>query len=211
MKKLILVLIISALFGQFSYGQDTLKHITSGCLGHIVSSDSDSCAEGINFRYLGNTLEIYGTIWANCCGEHFVQIIRLNDTIYITSFDTGRLCNCGCRFCFDIKIPDATNDTIVKFNEVIYNAKKINSIKGAVKNNELIELYPNPAENILALKVPANIRINKIHIKDISGRLVKTIEHVSPVIDIKSLDAGVYFVNFELENQQIIVKRIVKL
>lgn len=210
MKKLILVFIITALVQHVSYGQDTLKHITSGCLGHIISTESDSCPEGIHFRYLHDTLEIYGTISANCCGEHFVKIIRSNDTIFITSFDTGKLCNCVCNFCFDIKLPATANDTIISINDVIYNAKKISSIKIPAIIDKLIELYPNPAENILILKVPADIRITKIEITDITGRLVKTIENISPFIDIKNLEPGTYFINFELENKQLIIKKIVK-
>jgi len=210
MKKIVIVLFFSALLMQFSYGQDTLKYITSGCQSHIKSSESDSCQEGINFRYLHDTMEIYGTIWVNCCGEHFVRIIRTEDTIFITSFDTGKLCLCTCKFCFDIKLPASENDTIVEFNGIIYNAKKINSINFASINDRMIEVYPNPAENFLALKVSANIRINKIDITDITGRLVNTIKNNRPVIDIKNLEAGIYFVNIELVNRQIIIKKLVK-
>jgi hypothetical protein len=210
MKKLFLTVILMVLFQQLTHAQDTLKHITSGCIGHVIATESDSCPKGINFRYFEDTLEIYGTIWANCCGEHFVQIIRSGDTIHITTFDTGQLCNCSCLFCFDIKLPATTNDTLVEINGVMYNAKKINSIKYSEIDNRLIELYPNPVENILYLKVPAYFKINNIGITDITGRLIKEIWGKSNLIDIKNLESGIYFINFELEDHQPITKKIIK-
>jgi hypothetical protein len=73
-------------------------------------------------------------------------------------------------------------------------------------------VYPNPASNIVTVSNSGNIQINKVAVKDINGRTVKTlnIEGVSETnVDISDLNAGIYFMNIDT-NEGIAIKRIIK-
>lgn len=196
---------------MLSFSQDTISHITSGCLNTFKASTSDSCPEGVNFKYSGDTLKIYGTIGANCCGAHFLQIQKLNDTIYIASVDTGDLCLCSCAFCFEIGLKISSIDTIVSLNGEIFNIKTvINSISTSLAPPNKIVLYPNPTSGILKIDLKSIVNIKCIRVTDISGRVIKEIEKNTREIDLSDFESGLYLIYFELGDHQKIVKRILR-
>jgi hypothetical protein len=73
-----------------------------------------------------------------------------------------------------------------------------------------LTMYPNPANNIL--NVRAGLQIDKITIVNIIGQdvLVNTPNDVRTSMDITTLENGIYFVNFEINGQNVIRKLTVK-
>ncbi|MEP7169279.1 MAG: T9SS type A sorting domain-containing protein [Bacteroidota bacterium] len=74
-------------------------------------------------------------------------------------------------------------------------------------SNDLITLYPNPANDQLIISIKENADVSMLHITDVSGRLVKTTtvsKGQSTVrINLTNIDAGVYFVSVAKENGDI--------
>lgn len=213
MRKIILLLLIVIAAATYSYSQDTIKHIISGCQHKIKSADSVSCPKGVYFKYFNDTLEIYGTIDANCCGEHFVVINKHNDSIYITSLDTGTLCFCECVYCFDIKIKESFNDTIVILNGVFYDTKVATLIKELTTENELINIYPNPASDYINIQLPTTYSLLPVSITIYNslGKVISILstQHSSFSISISNLSSGLYFLKAST-NDEIRIEKFVK-
>jgi hypothetical protein len=78
------------------------------------------------------------------------------------------------------------------------------------ENNE-IEIYPNPANEIISLYASEKSQIVSYSISDASGRLVlqnaMDLEHKQ--IDISSLSKGLYFIC--MQNTSGIVEKVIKL
>ena len=74
-----------------------------------------------------------------------------------------------------------------------------------------IALYPNPsAESItIVSNLTQSNKIENISIRDINGKLMKKVSTEANTIDIRTLPAGVYFVNVTV-NQQTVTKKFVK-
>lgn len=99
----------------------------------------------------------------------------------------------------------ASNDTCTSSASApyIYNLSSVPSIK---KN--VIGVYPNPVRNKLTIQGDLN-EISSITIQDALGRVVWS-GNVTPTIDLTSMKAGVYFVNFVDKKGQKDTLRIVK-
>jgi hypothetical protein len=186
-----------------SNAQDTLKHTTGPCIGTDVM---EPCPPGINFYFHNDSLDIFGTIYANCCGEHFIAIDRSEGYIRLHTFDTGMLCTCTCKFCFKVVLPASVLDTVVEINGHVY--RTINAINEIYSNN-CIELYPNPAETNLLIKTRVGAEIVKYSIFQVQGTMVRSSEYKTNLIELEGLSPGVYFIQFELSNSQLVGKRIV--
>lgn len=215
MKKLSIIVVFTMVY-FIGNGQDTINHIVSGCKNsELKASINTSCPRGINFGYLNDTLEIYGTLGANCCGTHFAYISKINDTIYITTADTGQLCLCTCEFCFEIRIPASVDDTIVSMGGTFYNTKSSDVSVGDY--NELADrilLSPNPVSEILTISMEqADMELKQVKVYNINGAIFKTIElseNRNISIDISEFISGIYLFKFETTDNQIIVKSIIK-
>ncbi|WPO81107.1 M28 family peptidase [Chryseobacterium sp. JJR-5R] len=60
-----------------------------------------------------------------------------------------------------------------------------------VNELESVKVYPNPAKDILNIELPENIKIFRVHITDLSGRLLIVKENEAK-IDVSGLTAGTY-------------------
>lgn len=64
--------------------------------------------------------------------------------------------------------------------------------------DNLIDLYPNPAESVINLNVPSNFQVQSLNIFNSLGQIVKTEvfenDSVIPAINISDLKTGTYFV-----------------
>ncbi len=76
-----------------------------------------------------------------------------------------------------------------------------------------IELYPNPSENFVEIKVDAKFDLEKIEIYNALGMIVKTIEVKSGIsqVDISSMDSGIYYFTFYTRDNQQMTKKITKM
>ncbi|KQR94651.1 leucyl aminopeptidase [Chryseobacterium sp. Leaf180] len=72
-----------------------------------------------------------------------------------------------------------------------------------------IEIYPNPAKDVLNLKLPKDAKDFSVSVSDASGRTIFGVENQKS-IDISSLTEGVYIANINLRNQTVSRKFVVK-
>ena len=75
-------------------------------------------------------------------------------------------------------------------------------------------LYPNPSTNYVTLLISAiNIRLSKINLRDVNGKMVKNIAEDIDIqgqqmqlIDLSSLNSGLYFVEIISDNRRSVLK-----
>lgn len=77
-----------------------------------------------------------------------------------------------------------------QFQISAYDASLATSESSAVKNN--IRVYPNPFADVLNISDVKNVK--SVTIVDIAGRLIKTIEKPSSVLQLRDLNSGMYMV-----------------
>jgi len=83
--------------------------------------------------------------------------------------------------------------------------------ESALNNN--IKIYPNPAHKFLNIDILNNTAICSIEILSVSGKLVSSFSEISgfnKIIDVSTLDAGLYFVRITTDNQIYMSKFIKK-
>lgn len=213
MKNVIIFLLV--FYSLTISGQDTISHIYGGCINSgLKLANDDSCPQGIFFEYENDSLNIFGTIGANCCGTHLALIKSYHDTIFISTIDTGILCTCGCEFCFNVKIPASIIDTIVCLNGTVFNTLKnvSSSIDENIENN--IKLVPNPSKSNLTVIIGDIIEdLTLIELIDSRGVFIKAInlnsdDHLN--IDLSDLRSGVYFVRFKMKNLSSFTRTFIK-
>jgi Secretion system C-terminal sorting domain len=223
--KLVLLLVILT---SVAYGQDTISYLTSKCLSQELTTLQKIKVQNIdstiiNYEYLGDTLKLSGTIQVNCCGTHMAIVNRMNDSIFIETLDTGNLCWCNCPYLFEIKLPHASNDSILKViygyihktnNFYIY---KLHSPASQVPTIEKVSIsfFPNPIENHLRVEFNELSKMNKyqLRLSTISSVVLWTsvINQQSSDIDMSAYPAGVYFIQlFDNENSMVINRKIIK-
>jgi hypothetical protein len=76
------------------------------------------------------------------------------------------------------------------------------------QEQNLVGIYPNPADNVLNLMVDSSITIEKITILDFTGKIIKTSGGLEQ-IDISNLSSGLYFIKSYCGNK-IITNKFVK-
>jgi hypothetical protein len=213
MKKPLLIIVFLTLLIGINYSQDTISHIISGCVYQEKSTiDEEPCPLGVHFTYENDSLIIYGTIGANCCGTHFAIVQILRDTVFIATQDTGQLCNCVCGFCFELKVPATLTDTIVNLNGTIYNSKALISSINDNKYDENITVLPNPFVNELKIKSDREF-IQTILINDFAGRIIQNINCSNQneiSIDTRAMLPGLYLISLKTLDNRLITKKIIK-
>ncbi|MFC3158868.1 T9SS type A sorting domain-containing protein [Chryseobacterium arachidis] len=63
---------------------------------------------------------------------------------------------------------------------------------------ETLKVYPNPFNNTLNISDIKDVK--SISISDAAGRVIKTIEKPSIILELNDLEKGVYFVNLHFKN-----------
>ncbi len=102
-----------------SYNNIDTINLNSQSVNCNFSFNGDTCF----FQYLGDTLDIYGKVFEFGCGKQVALVTENSDSILITTAELkeGNVdCNIVFDACFGIKLPNATNYQIVKFNGKIY-------------------------------------------------------------------------------------------
>lgn len=95
--------------------------------------------------------------------------------------------------------PAANNRTTTKSRITFLGLTPANlsvSDAGNLKND--IKVYPNPVKNILNISDVSEV--NSVKISDASGRQVKSFVKPSSVLNLSELKAGVYMVDFEMND-----------
>ena len=126
MQKIIYLCIIACILYN-SCDKDS-KQLTSSNTPPVVTTDTFSlenpgggnCNSGFGidtcfFQRIGDTIRIYGNVIMQC-GYSTVIMTEKNDSILINWCPlNGPICDMVVVGCFDLKIPHATNYSIVKF------------------------------------------------------------------------------------------------
>ena len=112
----------------------------------------------------------------------------------------------------DIKIPLTVERVIEQWQEGMdveleYAINTLLTIPEVEQQREF-RIYPNPADALFHIKYDSKRPIT-IRITDLSGRMVKLVEHVTPgqAIDVSNLPAGLYFVTID-DNQRYVVTKL---
>jgi len=98
------------------------------------------------------------------------------------------------------------------FNQYVTEIYKFNldsSLSTHTLSNSTIHIYPNPAIDIINIKVPRNLKF-EANLYDLNGRLISSNTNKS-VIEIQALSLGVYLLEItDLDSGQKVVKKIIK-
>lgn len=175
-------------------------------LDYLSRNNINEFNNQINFNLTPDSVKINGTILSNCCGTHLVTVNNLNDTVFISTIDIGMLCKCLCPYTFTINIPIIKNNKVVNFKasevDTIYNIGTTIIANQNLNAISSVEIYPNPSNSIINLKISNNAILNKVHIIDIMGRIVSIEQNTNLQFNVSNLQQGFYFVNVQLNNNQ---------
>jgi hypothetical protein len=83
-----------------------------------------------------------------------------------------------------------------------------------VNTNNLIDekkvnVYPNPAQDILKIEISQGIRPRKIQLINMNGAVVKSFEPNERLLDIQIIPAGMYVLSIETEEGYRLTKRVI--
>jgi predicted secreted hydrolase len=87
-------------------------------------------------------------------------------------------------------------------NTIISTASSTTTLSSNEINELEIGFYPNPVVDILTLKIPESINKAAIQIIDVNGKVIMDFgkNEISRTINVKFLNAGIYFLTFENES-----------
>jgi hypothetical protein len=212
----ILLIIISLLLvlNYSAKSQDTTHYVVGYCLLKN-QQDTAPCPPGINFNYFNDTLEIFGTIQANCCGTHLAIIHYINtDTIIVHQVDTGYTCDCDCEFCFEIFLPVSQNDSFVVIKGHFYNIQDIiHGIRSDQYISSSIQIFPTPADNLINIRLISELdHIENIVVSDFVGKAISKINCFNKneiVVDLANLKGGIYLMSFTTTEGKIFTRKFV--
>ena len=85
------------------------------------------------------------------------------------------------------------------------------SVKEAVAYSDL-QIYPNPSTGIVRLSQTEGTSINQLEIRNNLGALVSRMDNLEgkSILDFSHLPNGIYFLNFQLNNDQVTKKMIIQ-
>ncbi|NEN24879.1 T9SS type A sorting domain-containing protein [Cryomorpha ignava] len=72
-----------------------------------------------------------------------------------------------------------------------------------------IDIYPNPAKEILTFQLPEGLKLNKIQLANSNGQIIETLSLSRREIDTSNLAAGIYFLTFETSEGTITEKVVI--
>lgn len=102
--------------------------------------------------------------------------------------------------------------TVINETVIVYEALNQNILNTDEHThlNNTIHIFPNPATNLLKFDKPENIKIEKIKVSDLRGRIFEVPFDSIDTIDISNLLPGIYFIHIHTEanvySQKIIKK-----
>jgi hypothetical protein len=76
-------------------------------------------------------------------------------------------------------------------------------------NKSGVEIYPNPADNRITIKNPANAQIESFSIIDLTGNKIKEFNGDNSVLDLSGISNGTYLLIVTLESGQKVEKLII--
>ena len=99
------------------------------------------------------------------------------------------------------------NETVIVYEALNQN---ILNTEEHIRPNKTIHIFPNPATNLLKLDKTENIKIERIKVSDLRGRIFEIPLDSNDTIDISDLSPGIYFIHIHSEanvHSQKIIKK----
>jgi hypothetical protein len=163
------------------------------CVGEL---EAPPCEYNKHFEYRNDSLFIYGFYSGNC-GTYWTATIRYyGDTVKIKTWEVGPLTTCSCGCCFEIVIPNITQDSvIVMFNDEIILSKltSIPKLDICIKD---IRVVPNPVNNYLTFYIQGiTLSDCEYIIMDMNGKILqKGLLNKQNQIKLRSIEKGAYLI-----------------
>ena len=109
---------------------DTVNNIGSKCNQETTNT---MVPKLIDYVFDTDSISISGTLMANCCGGKYLKRTVSNDTIYLSSIDSG-LCKCLCEFNFSTVLKGCRLNSykLVLNNQFIQEIKRKNLISQCI-------------------------------------------------------------------------------
>ena len=110
-------------------------------------------------------------------------------------------------------IANYSGDINTADNTTCFSYKKttsaVNDLSGT--SEPALSIYPNPADTYTTIEMHEKASIVSIEVEDINGKTLKAIQsHTNKhQMDVSNLTNGIYFVKTRLDNQKVIVERLI--
>lgn len=182
----------------------------------------------IGYAVGGNGLFLKTTDAGLTWSQSFISPFSGLSSVYFTSANVGYINNAGGIYktvdggenweVQNMSVPAIVRDIQFASDETGYALSEGKIYKttnggGVTSINEVnpdiyIQLFPNPAKNILYLNYSSEMQIQNIQMIDIVGKTIKTFGNPVSSIDVSNLPAGYYFLKIET-NPGVTVKKVV--
>ncbi|PZR11019.1 MAG: hypothetical protein DI539_20900 [Flavobacterium psychrophilum] len=149
----------------------------------FIGDSFDSNFQGLGDRYVGTKFTINGNV-------HYGWIL--------VSFEDN--------FLFTVKsyAYQSTPNTPLNAGETGNTAGNANF------DEDLIKMYPNPADDMIVLQGIEDLNIKSVTINDLNGRNIAMIDPTQEIIDISRLQDGIYILSVIDESNNVFSKKLVK-
>jgi len=213
MKKTLNTVLILLIIGHFMNAQ-TVKQRRDWVVGHYVGMEKDSSSHS---AWVARSLDIIYTNSQTCCVNDdstvtipfiYTHIIGLDSTFLASG--GGIAPNYGGKLYADSTLQYhrfEAGPISQGGGEYYFIGKMTQSYVGINKftNNEQINIYPNPANTSMQIKV-SNAQTAEIKILDVLGKEVLSTKEKD--IDVSALQEGIYFVQVKTA-EGILIKKVV--
>jgi Secretion system C-terminal sorting domain len=178
-----------------------------------------NCSPDLNFKYIDDTLVISGTVEVVGCGRQVAIISHNNDSTIIHTKEIvppgGPDCYSAHDACFEMKVPNATNDSVLIFNGNAYKLETLSkSIIASVSDiaDAYIKEYPNPTYGPINIDFQkTNLQNCLLEIYNLSGESLLSKEMKgSDRVNIDSFKSGCYILYIKENNDVVLRKLILK-
>jgi len=186
------------------------EFIKSDC---ISESETSPCGYYKHYKLINDSIIVYGFYTGNCGTQKTATIGYNGDTVKIRTWEVGPLTTCSCGYCFEITIPNITQDSvIVTFNGVtIYSELTIISQQNF--ENISIKIFPNPVNDYLTINIEGIDSKNlEFKIIDTNGQIIKLgILNGEFQVELKDIESGFYMLYISDRSENIkYVTRFIK-
>lgn len=180
------------------------------CVGEF---EAPPCEYDKYYKQRNDSLLIYGFYSGNC-GTYWTATIRYyGDTVKIKTWEVGPLATCSCGCCFEIVIPNITQDSvIVMFNNEIVLSSLTNIPNQNIPNAGL-RIIPNPVNDYLTFYIQGiTVSDCEYIIMDMNGKIIqKGLINKKNQIKLRNIETGTYLIYVrKIIDNKIFVTKFIK-
>lgn len=90
------------------------------------------------------------------------------------------------------------------------NQQPATPLSSTTFEDDLFNIYPNPADDVIHIKNTSNTTIDFIHLMDISGKIIQTYNNNPAQLDVSAIQSGTYLLFIQTPQQKVVKKVIIK-